>query len=235
MSSQLSLFNAVPAGAIEILYDEQNQPWFKQVNVGEFIGIANMSEATSKFGVENKKNRDKITLRSTESSYTPPKHAKPHDGFLSVNGVTTVVVNSRKPKARQVTAWLIHDIIPKGFNAIIAEKQAALALVNNNLQAIQYENFDLGLDIQAKDLVIERCQNQILDLVQNRHVPRIGKHDNILCAIQKNESYETGKPGRHPYYMIRCQIMRLQERLHIKQLQYPNMIIKGLQMTLLML
>ena len=26
----LALFNAVPAGAIEILYDEQNQPWFKQ-------------------------------------------------------------------------------------------------------------------------------------------------------------------------------------------------------------
>ena len=29
----LALFNAVLAGAIEvILYDEQNQPWFKQVH-----------------------------------------------------------------------------------------------------------------------------------------------------------------------------------------------------------
>ena len=31
----------------------------------------------------------------------------------------------------------------------------------------------------------------------------VGKHDNILCAIQKNEPDELGKPGRHPYYMIR--------------------------------
>ena len=27
-------------------------------------------------------------------------------------------------------------------------------------------------------------------------VPRIGKHDNILCAIQKNEPDELGKQGR---------------------------------------
>ena len=25
----------------------------------------------------------------------------------------------------------------------------------------------------------------------------VGKHDNILCAIQKNEPDELGKPGRH--------------------------------------
>ena len=93
------LFNAVPAGAIETLYDEQKQPWFKQVDVGNFIGILNMSDTTSKFGCEDKKSRDEITLGSTEGSYILPKHAKPHDGFLSVNGITTVVINSRKPKA----------------------------------------------------------------------------------------------------------------------------------------
>ena len=71
----------------------------------------------------------------------------------------------------------------------------------------------------------EQLQRQN-ETLQRRTVPRIGKHDNILCAIQKNEPDELGKPGRHPYYMIRCQRMRLQERLHIKQLQYPNMIIK---------
>ena len=32
-----ALFNAVPAGAIEILYDEHNQPWFKQVHVGDLV------------------------------------------------------------------------------------------------------------------------------------------------------------------------------------------------------
>ena len=50
--------------------------------------------------------------------------------------------------------------------------------------------------------------------------------DNILCAIQKNEPDELGKPGRHPYYMIRCQRMRLQERINILRAKYPKMIIK---------
>ena len=210
----LALFNAVLAGAIEILYDEQNQPWFKQVHVGEFIGITNMSDATSKFGVEDKKNRDKITLGSTEGSYTLPKHAKLHDGFLSVNGVTTVLVNSRKPKARQVTAWLIHDIIPKGFNAIIAEKQ----------QTIEEKETTLALlndDINRKDIQLRVNDLEIRDLVQNRHVPRIGKYDNILCAIDKNTPEE-----HHPYYMIRCMRMRLQKRINILRAKYPDMIIK---------
>ena len=35
----LALFNAVPAGAIEILYDEQNQPWFKRAHVGKLFGF----------------------------------------------------------------------------------------------------------------------------------------------------------------------------------------------------
>ena len=50
--------------------------------------------------------------------------------------------------------------------------------------------------------------------------------DNILCAIQKNEPDELGKPGRHPYYMIRCQRMRLQKRINILRAKYPKMIIK---------
>ena len=36
----LALFNAVPAGAIEILYDEQNQPWFKRAHVGKFLDLS---------------------------------------------------------------------------------------------------------------------------------------------------------------------------------------------------
>ena len=47
-----------------------------------------------------------------------------------------------------------------------------------------------------------------------------------MCAIQKNEPDELGKPGRHPYYMIRCQRIRLQERINILRAKYPKLIIK---------
>ena len=101
-----------------------------------------------------------------------------------------------------------------------------MELVNNDLQAIQYENFDLGLDIQAKDLEIEICQNQIVDLIENRHVPRSGNIDNILCVIEKNTPDEIGKPGRHPCYMIRSQKKALPKHLNILREKYPNMIVK---------
>ena len=216
----LALFNAVPAGSIEILYDEQNQPWFKQVHVGEYISIANMRDATSKIDLEDKKSRAEINVGSTDGFYTPPKHAKPHDDFLSVNGVTTILLNSRKPKARKVAAWLIRDIIPRGFNAIIAEKQQTIEEKDHQHQ-LAIANID-----REHQQVIEEKDDEIHNLVRNRHVPRSGDIDNILCVVQKNNLDETGKPGRHPYYMIRCQRLRLQKRINILRDKYPNMIVK---------
>ena len=152
--------STIPAGAIEILYDEQNQPWFKQVHVGEYISIANMRDATSKVDPEDKKSRAEIT----DGSYTPPKHAKPHDDFLSVNGVTTIVLNSRKPKARKVAAWLIRDIIP---------------------QTIEEEDHQHQLEIEEKDREYQQLIEEIRDfrdLVQNLNVERIGDKNTALAA-----------------------------------------------------
>ena len=44
----LALFNAVPAGAIEILYDEQNQPWFKRAHVGKFLDLSDIHKSLDK-------------------------------------------------------------------------------------------------------------------------------------------------------------------------------------------
>ena len=35
----LELFHKVPAGAIETLFDEQNQPLFKRADLGKYLGI----------------------------------------------------------------------------------------------------------------------------------------------------------------------------------------------------
>ena len=35
----LALFNDVPTGSIEVLFDEHNQPWFKHAHVGKYLGI----------------------------------------------------------------------------------------------------------------------------------------------------------------------------------------------------
>ena len=35
----LELFHEVPAGAIETLFNEQNQPLFKRADLGKYLGI----------------------------------------------------------------------------------------------------------------------------------------------------------------------------------------------------
>ena len=41
----LDLFNSVPAGAIEVLFDEANQPLFKRADLGRFLGLKDIKGA----------------------------------------------------------------------------------------------------------------------------------------------------------------------------------------------
>ena len=154
---------------------------------------------------------------------------------MSLTATLYIVMRCDKYEAISVRKWLIEEIMPRGFNKIIesSNRQHQLAIdkkYEEHQLMIADKDQQHQLLIADKDyqhqLLIADKDDEIRDLVQNRHVPRIGEHDNILCAIEKNETDELGKPGDHPYYMIRCQRMGLQERLHIKNLQYPNMIIK---------
>ena len=40
----LELFHEVPAGVIETLFDEQNQPLFKRADLGRYLGIRNIGD-----------------------------------------------------------------------------------------------------------------------------------------------------------------------------------------------
>ena len=41
----LALFNSVPASAIETLFDDQNQPWFKRPDLGRYLGIVKVKNS----------------------------------------------------------------------------------------------------------------------------------------------------------------------------------------------
>ena len=106
------------------------------------------------------------------------------------------------------------------------EKESAIALLNDDLQerdthirAIEFDNVSLQTQ---RDVYRE----QVTDLIANRHVPRSGDIDTVLLAVEKNMPDEDGKPGQHPYYMIRCQKKCLNIQIKLLRLKYPNMIVK---------
>ena len=54
MSSELVLFEAVAAGAIETLFYDQNQPWFKHADLGRYLGIAKVKNSMHILCVKDK-------------------------------------------------------------------------------------------------------------------------------------------------------------------------------------
>ena len=71
--------------------------------------------------------------------------------------------------------------------------------------------------IQAHQHKILRLNEEIDDLIKNRHVPRRVYFDNVLCFIKKN-SKEV-----HPYYVIQSQYRLLEKYKRCLKLRYPNM------------
>ena len=179
--------------------------------------------------IENKHHRHDLDGYSdTEYPFVWPKHSQPDEYYINEEGLYELVFTSQQPKAKLFRKYCCNIMFPN-----IRQKLVDIDLESSNRQhQLAIEEKDHQHQLAIEDMgrehqqVMEEKDDEIQNLVRNRHVPRIGKHDNIVCAIQKNEPDELGKPGRHPYYMIRCQRMRLQQRLHIKQLQYPNMVIK---------
>ena len=164
----VSLFNALsprgsagaPAGAVEVLLDEENQPWFKRAHVGKYLGHAHIS--TSLEGLNSEESRPRsvfgASYRSTVGWSGPKCEQCKTDVFLSVYGVMHAVVNSRKSRGKELRDWILRDVVPLGFNKLmeedhqkaidekqkaIDEKDMQLALLNDDLtQQRGYDDVD---------------------------------------------------------------------------------------------
>ena len=184
-------------------------------HVGKFLEIVSIKESMKNIPVEYMKYQGYI-----KGMVTIPFHSnqKSTDIFLSLDGVIYVIVNSKKSKGRELTKWLIN----KGLDKIQQEHQQAIEahqLAIEDLQATEYENFELQLEVQGKNA-------EIADFVANRRVPRRDGIDTVLCPVVKNDPDEAGKPGRHEYYIIRCQRRVLKYHINCLRLRYPDMTVK---------
>ena len=64
---------------------------------------------------------------------------------------------------------------------------------------------------------IKEQEQEIDDLIKNKHVARRGCFDNVLCFIKKNSR------EAQPYYVIRCQYRQFEKNKPWPKLFYPNM------------
>ena len=94
----------MPAGAIETLFDDHNQPWFKRADLGRYLGIVKVKNSvhiTSHFMCKRQDiERDCCTVPLG-------KRKNPHDAFVNLDAAIYIATNSKKEKAAALMSWLV--------------------------------------------------------------------------------------------------------------------------------
>ena len=113
-----------------------------------------------------------------------------------------VIVNSRKDKGKALKEHILKDIVPRGFDAkieeiegkhqqAIKEKDATIALLNDDLKNREYEIVGLQGEIKAKD--------QQITILQKCYVSYLSDEDknNGISIITKNND-----EAEYPYIYL---------------------------------
>ena len=126
-----------------------------------------------------------------------------------------VIMKSQRDKGKALKKHILEDIIPRGLDArieeiqekhrrAIEEKDAALALLNNDLQSHEYDNvaFQAQRDVYKDQL--QKCHD-IITHRRTRYVPHAKDtdKDNIVMIIEKNTTPEEDEIYEYPYYIAR--------------------------------
>ena len=158
----LELFHKVPAGAIETLFDEQNQPLFKRAGLGKYLGIRNIRDTFKEFSSHHACSRSEIEDVGVTNTLGRAKN--PHDIFINLESAIEIAVRSKKPKVVALVKWLTK----KGIEKIQEDYQDAITGRDNQLQALEFTN-------EAQQREILRLNEEIDDLIakQARSPPQL--------------------------------------------------------------
>ena len=213
----LSIFNAVPAGFIEVLTDANDAPHFKRADLGRFLGIVDIKTSMRNVNVATKSRSEIVAEIVAEGEHTIlslGKSKNSHDAFVDLEAALEIVVRSRKPKAVELTKWLtrkgVEKIIKEHQKAVeekqreIDEKDMQIALLDDDLtesqdlvRHLEYHNTGMQGEIRAKDQQIAHLQQQYIPLLEDE-----SKNYGITIIAKNDES--AGYPfisicGQHGY------------------------------------
>ena len=131
-----------------------------------------------------------------------PMNSRKDGYYISEEGMNELVFRSQQHKAKNFRKHFCNVIFPRTQQAITGR--------DNQIQTLEFTNEEERHEILS-------LNEEVNDLMANRHVTRCGCFDNVLCFMKKN-SREV-----HSYYVIRCQYRQLEKDKRWLRLRYPNM------------
>ena len=175
----VSIFNAVPAGAIEVLTDAIGAPHFKRADLGRFLGLVDVKATYRDISTVSRK-----LLSNGVGLPHPSQRQNDHDAFVDLDGALEIVVRSKKPKAVELTKWLTSKGVEKvaqeyqkaieESNRVIDEKDMQIALLDDDLtesqdlvRQLEFNNTGMQGEIRAKDQQIAHLQQQYVPLLED--------------------------------------------------------------------
>ena len=87
----VSLFNAVPAGAVEVLTDATGAPPFRRADLGRYLDIKYAKNVYCDIDTISRESLLRVGL-------APSQRQNGHDMFVDLDAALEIVVRSRKPK-----------------------------------------------------------------------------------------------------------------------------------------
>ena len=203
--------------------------------MGKFLGIVNIRRSTAKLADEDHKTRAFFQAEVGAHIMNPPREdTQDHDIFISLTGALYAIVNSQKDKGKALKKDILKDIAPRGFDArieeiqekhrrAIEEKDAAFALLNDDLKNREYENVALQAQRNIYKDQLQKCQDTITHLRARyvRHAKDPGK-DSIVMIIEKITTPEEDEFYEYPYYIARLQRRFIGTKIRWFKVQYPH-------------
>ena len=158
----------------------------------------------------DKENRVKAIQRLVPEKYKirlgkAQVDTQPNTMLLKELGLYCSLLRCKKDEAEPFMEWVVETALPREVRklaSVIEEK-------DNQIQALEHIN-------EKHQHKILKLNEEIDNLTKNRHIPRRGYFDNVLCFFKKN-SEEV-----HPYYVIRCQYRQLEKCKKCLKLCYPD-------------
>ena len=175
-------------------------------------------------------------MRSVPVAVTPinwPKDSQKFDIYTNEEGVHELLFSSQQPKVKDLRRHCCNLLFPHvrqqftnkvkpDHQLAIEEKDATIALLDDDLKNREYENVALQAQRDVYQTELQRCQNTITHL--KTHVPHgrdLGK-DNIIIIVRKHTASANNKYHDLPYHIARIQRRKRYVNLRWFDRHFPN-------------
>ena len=163
-----------------------------------------------------------------------PRDSRKGDYYNNEEGVYELLFLSQQPKAKDCRRQCCNVLFPHVWQQLtnkmkeehqqaIEEKDAALALLNDDLKNREYENVVLQAQRDVYQAELQKCQDTIIHL-KTRYVDheRVPGKDNIVMITEKNTTPEENQFYEYPYYIARTQRRFITTKRRWFRAQYPH-------------